>query len=71
MLPQDVKSLYSRIQKARHKEEIIPSEVRDRVVNLIGEDEARQYYFRKESTAGADAVYDTLYEITLEAKEAV
>ncbi|RWA05854.1 hypothetical protein EKO27_g9257 [Xylaria grammica] len=47
------------------------SEVCDHVVDLVGEDEARPSYFRKEATADAHALHDALYDITLDAEEAV
>ncbi|CAJ2508327.1 Uu.00g133530.m01.CDS01 [Anthostomella pinea] len=70
LLPQDVKSLYSGLQKVRHKEDVIPHEVRDQVMALVGEDEARPYYFRNRPTPGAQALHDALCDIKLEAKAA-
>lgn len=69
-LPKDIKSLYSRIQKARHKKEVIPHEVRHQVTDLVGENETRPYYFRVEATTGAKAIHSTLYDIILEAEQA-
>ncbi|KAI1753425.1 hypothetical protein F4782DRAFT_74937 [Xylaria castorea] len=69
-LPKDVQVLYSQLQKARHKEEVIPCEVRDQVVGMVGEAEARPYCFRREPTAGADALLSALCSIKMEAKAA-
>ncbi|RYP34434.1 hypothetical protein DL766_002955 [Monosporascus sp. MC13-8B] len=69
-LSQDIKSLYSRIQQARHQKEVIPWEVRNQVLALVGEDGARPYSFRREATAGAEAMHTTLCDIKLEAKAA-
>ncbi|KAI0470507.1 hypothetical protein GGR56DRAFT_147953 [Xylariaceae sp. FL0804] len=70
LLPADVKTLYSELQKARHNEEVVPKEVRAQVTALVGEDEVRPYYFGTASRPGAESLHAALCDITLEAKAA-
>ncbi|KAI3326525.1 hypothetical protein HD806DRAFT_520368 [Xylariaceae sp. AK1471] len=69
-LPEDVQDLYKQLQKARHKEDVIPREVRDQVVGMVGEAEARSYCFRSEPTTRAEALLSTLCSINMEARAA-
>ncbi|KAI0429082.1 hypothetical protein F5Y09DRAFT_269509 [Xylaria sp. FL1042] len=70
LLPEDVGTLYSDLQRARHREEIIPYEVRSDVLARVGAAAARAHYFRTEPTAGAEALHAALCDIQLEAQVA-
>ncbi|KAI8945165.1 hypothetical protein F4801DRAFT_569395 [Xylaria longipes] len=69
-LPDDLRSLYSALEKALDKEEIIPHEVRDQVRALLGDRAGRSSYYREEPTPGAEALHAALCEIHAEAKAA-
>ncbi|GAP90212.1 putative methyltransferase type 11 [Rosellinia necatrix] len=69
-LPEDVQDLYKQLENARHKENVIPREVRGQVVDMVGEAEARPYCFRSEPTAGAEALLRALCSIRMEARAA-
>lgn len=68
MLPEDLRPLYKRIEMVRTREDYIPYEVRDR---LLEEHMASRFSFRSHSTPRADATWDALQDIMLETKEAV
>lgn len=73
LLPPDARKLYDALLPARHQEDIVPSEVRDQVVSLVG-DEARRYHFREPATSGPEAdatvLHANIHKILLKATAA-
>ncbi|KAF2970520.1 hypothetical protein GQX73_g3026 [Xylaria multiplex] len=69
-LPEDARTLYSALLPACSKEEIIPYEVRDKVVSLVGA-QARPYSFRRNATPDASLIHSALFNILIDAEEAV
>ncbi|KAI0103292.1 hypothetical protein GGR51DRAFT_561722 [Nemania sp. FL0031] len=65
LLPRDIKSLYTDLQRTRRIEGVIPSEVRAQVPEMVGAAEARPFCFREEPTPGAEALHAVLCDIKL------
>ncbi|KAI1197463.1 hypothetical protein F5X97DRAFT_302241 [Nemania serpens] len=69
-LPANLRSLYSALEKAVDKVEIIPYEVRDQICALLGDGAIRSFYCRQEPTPGAEVSFTALCEIHAEARAA-
>ncbi|KAI0146892.1 hypothetical protein GGR57DRAFT_285745 [Xylariaceae sp. FL1272] len=70
-LPDDVRILYDALCLAVDKLHVIPFEVRDQVVAIVGKRAARDSLYRGKSTANADRLHESLRDILHEAEVAV
>ncbi|KAI1144974.1 hypothetical protein F4825DRAFT_281138 [Nemania diffusa] len=70
LLPKDIEALYYDLERTGHMEGVVPCEVRDQVLDMVGPGEARSFCFREEPTPGAEALHATLCEIRYEARAA-
>ncbi|KAI0799091.1 hypothetical protein GGR55DRAFT_670834, partial [Xylaria sp. FL0064] len=67
LFPKDIKSLFKKLQQTKFKQKVIPHEVRDKVVNMVG-DVTPSFCFREEATPDANAIHTALCDIILEAQ---